>query len=75
MVYADSVLMEQVLVNLLDNAAKYSPAGSEVHVSARSDAKEIAISVADHGHGVPHDQRERIFEKFVRDSRRSPSRE
>jgi two-component system sensor histidine kinase KdpD len=66
MLYADSVLMEQVLVNLLDNAAKYSPAGGEIHVSARADAKAINISVADRGPGVPHDQRERIFEKFVR---------
>ena len=66
MLYADSVLMEQVLVNLLDNAAKHSPAGGEIHVSARADAKAIIISVADRGPGVPHDQREKVFEKFVR---------
>ncbi len=66
MLYADSVLMEQVLVNLLDNAAKYSPAGGEIEISASADAAAATVSVADRGPGVPVEQRERIFEKFVR---------
>jgi two-component system sensor histidine kinase KdpD len=66
MLHADSVLMVQVLANLLDNAAKYSPDGSEIYIAARADAKAITVSVADRGPGVPHDQREHIFEKFVR---------
>ena len=66
MLHADSVLMEQVLVNLLDNAAKYSPAPSEIDISASADATVIVVSVADRGPGVPHDQRKHIFEKFVR---------
>jgi two-component system, OmpR family, sensor histidine kinase KdpD len=66
MLHADSVLMEQVLVNLMDNAAKYSPSGSEIYISARADAKAIILSVADRGPGVPPDQHEHVFEKFVR---------
>jgi len=66
MLHADSVLLEQVLVNLLDNAGKYSPAGSEILVSARADAKAITVSVADHGPGIPYNEHEHVFEKFVR---------
>jgi two-component system, OmpR family, sensor histidine kinase KdpD len=66
MLHADSVLFEQVLVNLLDNAVKYSPTGSAIEVSARTDAETIVVSVADRGSGVPKDQRHSIFEKFVR---------
>ena len=66
MIHADSLLIEQVLVNLLDNASKYSPAGSEVYITARSDPAQTTISVADRGPGVPGDQRESVFEKFVR---------
>jgi two-component system sensor histidine kinase KdpD len=74
MLHADSVLMEQVLVNLLDNAAKYSPANSKIDMSARADATAITVTVADRGPGVPPDQREHIFEKFVRgrDAARKP---
>ncbi len=66
MLHADSVLLEQVLVNLLDNAAKYSPAGSEIEIAAGADATAVTVSVADRGSGVPMDQREYIFDKFVR---------
>lgn len=66
MLHADSVLMEQVLVNLLDNAAKYSSVGNEIEITARTDATTVIIAVADRGPGVPVDQREHIFEKFVR---------
>jgi two-component system sensor histidine kinase KdpD len=66
MFYADSILMEQVLVNLLDNATKYSPADSEIDISASVDEATITVSVADRGPGVPQDQHNHIFEKFVR---------
>ena len=74
MLHADSVLMEQVPVNLLDNAAKYSSASSEIQVSAQTDTDVIVVSVADRGPGVPADRRQRIFEKFVRgqDATRKP---
>lgn len=66
LVPADFVLIEQVLVNLLDNAAKYSDPGSEVSVRATRNLKEVAIAVADHGPGIPEGQREQVFDKFYR---------
>jgi two-component system, OmpR family, sensor histidine kinase KdpD len=63
----DAVLVEQVLINLLENAAKYSPPGSPVEVSAfASGPGEVAVEIADRGPGVPEPERERIFEKFHR---------
>jgi two-component system, OmpR family, sensor histidine kinase KdpD len=60
----DAVLIEQVLVNLLENAAKYTPKGSPIEVrAARQDAVAV-VEVADRGPGVPEDERERIFDKF-----------
>lgn len=61
----DPILLEQVLVNLIDNAAKYAPAGTAVTVSARED-KGLAIRVLDEGDGIPEDKLEAIFDKFHR---------
>jgi two-component system sensor histidine kinase KdpD len=66
LVPADFVLIEQVLVNLLDNAAKYSSPDSEISVKASYNRKEVAISVADHGLGIPEADREVVFDKFYR---------
>lgn len=66
MLHGDPVLLDQALVNLLDNAAKYSPAGAEIEVSARADGSSVAVCVSDRGPGVPADQREHVFEKFFR---------
>ncbi len=66
MLHADPVLTEQLLVNLLDNAAKYSPEGSEIELAAEADDSTVTVSVADRGSGVPQEQRERIFERFFR---------
>lgn len=62
----------RALVNLLENAAKYSPEGAAIELSARRDGRWLVFSVADRGPGVPPDQRERIFEAFYRRSERSP---
>jgi two-component system sensor histidine kinase KdpD len=62
----DSTLIEQVLVNLLENAAKYSPPHSEIDLSARYEGNEVVIEVADRGPGVPPGDEERIFGKFYR---------
>ena len=62
----DPVLFEQVLVNLLDNAAKYAPAGSEIAVRARIDGGEAVIAVEDQGPGIPAHERERVFDMFYR---------
>jgi two-component system sensor histidine kinase KdpD len=64
----DGALVEQVLVNLLENALKYSPPGSPIEVSARDGGGEVVVSVADRGPGVPAGEEERIFEKFQRAS-------
>jgi two-component system sensor histidine kinase KdpD len=66
MLRIDAVLFEQVLFNLLDNAAKYSPAGSRIDVRASQDDELIEIEVVDEGTGIPPADLERIFDKFYR---------
>src|SRR4029077_20100578 len=60
------ILFEQVLFNLLDNAAKYAPPGSRIDVEARRDGAVIAVAVSDEGPGIPLGDLERIFDKFYR---------
>ena len=62
----DFVLMVQVLVNLLDNALKYSPGNTPIEVTARLVDGTLEIAVADRGFGVPPEDLERIFDKFYR---------
>ncbi|WP_100251124.1 sensor histidine kinase KdpD [Methylobacterium sp. UNC300MFChir4.1] len=62
----DPVLFEQVLVNLLDNAAKYAPEGSTVTVRARRADDRVRIAVLDEGDGLPEADMERVFDKFYR---------
>jgi len=66
MIPMDAGLIEQVLVNLLDNAAKYSPPGSQIDVGFRQAPGVTEVWVADRGRGIPPDQLEHIFEKFFR---------
>lgn len=62
----DDVLFEQVLVNLLENASRYTPPRSQLRISARRFGNQVEIQVADDGPGLPPGAEERIFEKFVR---------
>jgi two-component system sensor histidine kinase KdpD len=62
----DCVLLEQVMVNLLDNALKYSRAGSDIEISASSEDAKILVSVADRGIGIPEEELQHIFQKFYR---------
>ncbi len=62
----DGVLVEQVLVNLLENAAKYTGDGTPLEIAAEAAAGEVTISVADRGPGLPEGEEERVFEKFHR---------
>jgi two-component system sensor histidine kinase KdpD len=62
----DAALFEQVLVNLLDNAAKYAPPESRVDVRARRNGDRVEIAVEDEGPGVPEADLERVFDKFYR---------
>jgi two-component system sensor histidine kinase KdpD len=66
MLRLDAVLFEQVLFNLLDNAAKYSPAGSRIDIRASRDGELVEIEVVDEGPGIPPADFERIFDKFYR---------
>ena len=66
MLRLDAVLFEQVLFNLLDNAAKYSPAASNSEVRATRDGELVEIEVVDEGPGIPPADFERIFDKFYR---------
>ncbi len=62
----DSVLMERVFCNLLENAAKYTSAGSRIEIAARRDDDRVLVSVADDGPGLPPGREESLFEKFTR---------
>ncbi len=62
----DAVLIEQVLVNLLENAVKYSPAGTPLEIGAAAGAGEVIVSVLDRGPGIPVGQEQRVFDKFYR---------
>jgi signal transduction histidine kinase len=62
----DENKLRQVLVNLVDNAVKYSPDGGRVELRVRSSNGSCLIEVADEGLGIPPDEYDRIFEKFYR---------
>ena len=63
---ADPLLLERVVENLLTNAAKYSPPGSHVHVSAVGEAQDAVVAVEDDGPGIPADELSHIGERFFR---------
>lgn len=73
----DAKLIVQVLINLVDNAVKYTPAGSVIEIAMKKEGDQIAVSVSDNGPGIPDEQKPHIFEMFysganrVADSRRS----
>lgn len=71
LLHLDAVLIERVLVNLLENAAKYAPPGSAITISAVAGSNEVLLRVDDQGPGLPPGQEERLFEKFERGQRES----
>ncbi|MCG3173781.1 MAG: Sensor protein KdpD [Myxococcota bacterium] len=66
LVSVDPVLFEQVFVNLLENAEKYTPAGTPIEIEARSDGDRVEIDVIDYGSGVPSGAEALVFDKFYR---------
>ena len=71
LILGDCVLLEQVLVNLLDNAIKYSPSDKAIEISASVEDAKLVVSVADQGIGIPEEAQEQVFEKFYRGGRTS----
>jgi two-component system sensor histidine kinase KdpD len=65
-VTGDPVLLEQVVTNVLDNAAKYAPAGSAITIRGGTEAGRLVLSVSDEGPGIPPAEREKIFDMFYR---------
>jgi two-component system sensor histidine kinase KdpD len=66
LVHLDAVLIEQVLINLLENACKYTPASSPIDIIAERSAHTMKITVADRGPGIPQGEEEKLFDKFYR---------
>jgi two-component system sensor histidine kinase KdpD len=67
----DALLIERVLVNLLENASKYTPPGSRVTVAAEVIGDQLSVSVSDDGPGLPAGREEAVFQKFTRGVRES----
>jgi two-component system sensor histidine kinase KdpD len=62
----DAVLIQQLFVNLLENALKYTPPESPIEIRARAQPGGVEIVVADHGPGIPAGEEQRVFDKFYR---------
>ncbi|MDD5215628.1 MAG: sensor histidine kinase KdpD [Methylococcales bacterium] len=66
LIFVDTVMIEQVLMNLLENALRYTPEKSAIHISADAQPSAMKISVADEGIGIPKGSEYKLFEKFYR---------
>ncbi|MCG2630525.1 sensor histidine kinase KdpD [Bradyrhizobium sp. WYCCWR 13023] len=66
MLELDAVLFEQVLFNLLDNAAKYSPAETTIAIKSRREGDQVVLDIVDEGAGIPPIELESVFDKFYR---------
>jgi len=71
LVQFDATLIERVLVNLLENAAKYTPSGTTVAIAAATQGAELVVSVDDNGPGLPRGREEELFAKFARGEKES----
>src|SRR5581483_9580847 len=66
LVYVDDVLLGQVLVNLIENAVKYSPPGSTIEIAAEATVAAVQLEIRDRGAGFAAGDEKRLFEKFYR---------
>jgi two-component system sensor histidine kinase KdpD len=71
LVRIDALLIERVLVNLLENASKYTPPGSRITLAAEVVGDQLSVSVSDNGPGLPAGREEAVFQKFTRGERES----
>jgi two-component system sensor histidine kinase KdpD len=71
LIYVDAVLVEQAFVQIVDNAAKYSPAGSSISIATRRNGRDVVFEVRDSGAGLTQDELSRAGERFFRGSRHS----
>ena len=75
--FIDARLIVQVIINLVNNAIKYTPAGSVIEIHTEKKGKQVQVSVADNGPGIPDEQKKKVFDMFysganqIADSRRS----
>ncbi len=76
LVAADSMRLRQILLNLLNNALKYSPKGTNIEISAQEQQQQVIVHVRDHGYGIPLVEQGHLFERFTRLDRdiNSPTR-
>lgn len=65
-VRGDRLLLRQALINLIDNAVKYSPSGGTIAVRVRASGKDVLIEVEDSGPGIPEEHTSKIFQRFYR---------
>jgi two-component system sensor histidine kinase KdpD len=68
----DGLLIEQVIVNLVENALEYAPGGTPIEISAQAGPQVVTVEVADRGPGLPAGEENRIFEKFYRTREQTP---
>jgi two-component system sensor histidine kinase KdpD len=66
MLSCDEVMIEQVFINLIENALRYTPSGTPIEISSRVDGEALEASVRDHGPGLAPGDEERVFDKFHR---------
>lgn len=66
LVWVDADMIRRVLTNLLENAVKYTPPGSQISVGAELDRNQVVMWVQDNGPGIPSNEQERIFDKYTR---------
>src|SRR5262249_20218373 len=69
LIYVDAVLVEQAFVQLVDNAAKYSPPGTPLAVGAKRNGKDVVLSVRDEGAGLTAEESAHLFDRFFRGAR------
>ncbi len=71
LLHLDAVLFERVIVNLLENAVKYTPAGSAIELAASASSSSVTLFLDDHGPGLPPGREDALFDKFARGSKES----